>query len=655
MSTSAMSQSVGKAPCGCGCSGGASSAPCTCGQASCTTCPSPAYIRPEFFAGQLLTEDDLQSLVNYVAAKNRLQARYLFGSGVVCGLKVKQEPCKCGKVIVEPGYALDCCGNDIVISCPQPLDINQMINALMIKLRNGYDCGDPCAKQEAADASSSTGASSNPGMLPAATNSSLTGRPKRYCLYVNYCEQGTDPVTPYATSTPCGQSVCQTTRVQEGFSFELRCPTKDCDCQPALCESLSCCLGDGTTADQMVAQAATLKQIAQPMVWAAEQIARGRTPEYDPIVVGETVAELTRLEGGGDFDVARLRELMVVARKAASNVARFLTVRKHRVHAKEGIDPLEEAVGILGRLKDRLPTHLERCYAQALVEVIQILVEHKRLLETDALDDADLRDLPLEIRFLQWDAVVTRTLMRESIAAMHDVRAWLLDRMQQTGSPADRSVALDAKYTFAAGDEFNRRSIGMVACGVADVSTKCQQFIRDCRCNALLPPCSTCTDTGVLLACVTVQDCCVTEICNLDRKFVLTGPNLRYWFPEIQRLGCDIEKCCCPSCECEQPGLYKEGDFSQRGSCEDFFREMQATCKDTKSTWSNRTNAFLSVFRRALAGIGELHAEHDTRISTDGGVASELEDLRDRVKALTSDVTKLKEKLSQKEKRSKEG
>jgi len=598
-----------------------------------------------------LTEDDLQSLVNYVAAKNRLHARYLFGSGVVCGLKVKHEPCKCGKVIVEPGYALDCCGNDIVVSCPQPLDINQMINALMIKLRKGYDCGDPCAKTEAADAT----ASLSPVMTASGTNSQPTGRPKRYCLYVNYCEQGTDPVTPYATSTPCGQSVCQTTRVQEGFSFELRCPTKDCDCTPAICQSLSRCLGDGTKADQIYALAAIQKQIAQRIVSATEPILRGISPEYDPIVVKETMAELTRLEAAGDFDVARLRELMVVALKAASNVARLLTVGKHRLEVTEEMKvSVRKAAEILGQRKDRLPTHLERTYAQALADVIEILVsKYWTFIERGLIDDADLRDLPLEIRFLQWDAVVNRTLMLASIAAMRAVREWLHDRMDQTGTPADPPLEWDANYTLT--DGLRVQEIKRIAVSAVHVAENCTQFIRDCRCNALLPPCSTCSDTGVLLACVTVQDCCVTEICNLDRKFVLTGPNLRYWFPEIQRLGRELEKWCCPSRECEQivPAKVAYGSLPDFGDA--LFGGMQATSGDTTSTIWTRMDEISKVFTKLRARNGKLGAEHNIDIPADHGLSSALDEIREEISALKIDNAKLRKDLRAEKKSRAEG
>jgi hypothetical protein len=89
------------------------------------TSPETCWIeRPQFFPGQLLTDADLSAGLNYVIEKNKLHNRFLHGWGVVCGLKVKCFPCctghgSSGKVLVEPGYAIDCCGNDIVLSDEQ--------------------------------------------------------------------------------------------------------------------------------------------------------------------------------------------------------------------------------------------------------------------------------------------------------------------------------------------------------------------------------------------------------------------------------------------------------------------------------------------------------------------------------------------------------
>ena len=148
-------------------------------------------LRPYFFAGQLLTEDDLQQITTYQMGKRRLTNRYLFGAGVVCGLEVvvSPDPNTQGWVTVNPGYALDCCGEDIVLSCPYAIDINAMIRD------EGLDCGDPCDE---------SGGDSN--------------EYRDYFLCVRYAEVPSDPVSPYS---PNGTTSCVNTRVAEACTFEL--------------------------------------------------------------------------------------------------------------------------------------------------------------------------------------------------------------------------------------------------------------------------------------------------------------------------------------------------------------------------------------------------------------------------------------------------
>jgi hypothetical protein len=70
--------------------------------------------RPRFFAGQILTEADLNRLEQYVVNKNKLHNRYLHGWGVVCGMEVVCHPCG-DRVTVRSGYAKSPCGDDIII------------------------------------------------------------------------------------------------------------------------------------------------------------------------------------------------------------------------------------------------------------------------------------------------------------------------------------------------------------------------------------------------------------------------------------------------------------------------------------------------------------------------------------------------------------
>lgn len=82
--------------------------------------------RPRFFAGQLLTDEDLRRLDHYVVAKNRLHNRYLHGTGVVCGLEVVCSPCD-DTVTVRSGYAIGPCGEDIVLCRDTAVDVGELI------------------------------------------------------------------------------------------------------------------------------------------------------------------------------------------------------------------------------------------------------------------------------------------------------------------------------------------------------------------------------------------------------------------------------------------------------------------------------------------------------------------------------------------------
>lgn len=90
-----------------------------CGKLEC-------FCRPRFFAGQLLTDEDLNRLERYVIEKNKLHNRYLHGWGVVCGLEVVCHPCP-NLVTVRTGYALSPCGEDIVVCRDETVDICALI------------------------------------------------------------------------------------------------------------------------------------------------------------------------------------------------------------------------------------------------------------------------------------------------------------------------------------------------------------------------------------------------------------------------------------------------------------------------------------------------------------------------------------------------
>ncbi len=73
--------------------------------------------RNHFFSGKFLTAEDLTLEQEYVREKLKRHNRYLHGFGVVFGLEVSKRG---SAVVISPGLAIDCQGNEIVI--PEPLE-----------------------------------------------------------------------------------------------------------------------------------------------------------------------------------------------------------------------------------------------------------------------------------------------------------------------------------------------------------------------------------------------------------------------------------------------------------------------------------------------------------------------------------------------------
>jgi len=76
----------------------------------------PSLKRPRYFAGKLVTPADLELEQQYVREKSKLHNRALHGFGIVFGLKVTVDA---GQILVEPGLALDCEGNEVVVGAAQ--------------------------------------------------------------------------------------------------------------------------------------------------------------------------------------------------------------------------------------------------------------------------------------------------------------------------------------------------------------------------------------------------------------------------------------------------------------------------------------------------------------------------------------------------------
>lgn len=85
---------------------------------SCLPCGLHAPKRNTYFDGKLLTSRDFQAEQDYGRGHRQMHNAMLHGTGVVCGLQLVQHPsedCRDKFMVLEPGMALDCCGQEIIV------------------------------------------------------------------------------------------------------------------------------------------------------------------------------------------------------------------------------------------------------------------------------------------------------------------------------------------------------------------------------------------------------------------------------------------------------------------------------------------------------------------------------------------------------------
>jgi len=596
--------STRKGDCGCGCGGSSTPAKsgCSCHGAGCDACNETGFIRPRFFAGQLLTEDDLGLFVKYVLDKNRLHNRHLWGDGIVCGLEVAAHPCGKGRVIIRPGYALDCCGNDIFVNCAKELDINAMVKALRISTLGGFDCGDPCPPasdngcDEEGDDDGSVYDNDVVGDDDDDVEDEVEGdddecpppgpsRTRRhYCLYVRYCESEAEPISPFLTGDPCGSQACEPSRIQEGFRFELRCRS---DAAPSLdmMDRFFECLGPSRTLQKMQTTSRFLDRYAYQIPPARDD--SSTIDAFDPVKMAQDVEVLEKAAGdipvfeksedaAAEWVELRLDAVAESARVVAMHTVRFYAVPpvesirkvkavRSRAVAPSAISRAHQSLGGFAKIlsSDRIrkvleeKPVLERIYLETLAEKAATLSSPLR---KGVKDDRDLVHVAAGyIRGPALDAELSSGMetlvedLRDRVEVSHGGGASAmyatLDRLRipQADSGGTPSALKVSNYHHAA----------------RTLAPMLNRFVLDCFCRNVLPPCRPCTDLGVLLACLEVDECEVVEICNLVRKLVLTPVSIDYWLPRACRTLTDL---CCPEAVCPEDSRDRQDDRKQLAS-----------------------------------------------------------------------------------------
>jgi hypothetical protein len=483
---------------GCGCGGSSATVAirggCACGSTSGgeLSTAGGAFVRPRFFGGMLLTEDDLQAAVDYAAAKRKLTNRHVIGAGVVDGLDVTCHPCDPGKVKVSPGYAIECCGNDILVSCEQEVDIIALVREL--RRRKGVDCGEPCDDQPHQD----------------------------YYLSIRYTETPTMPVAPYAPDD-CATGECEFSRISEGYRFELRCEAPD-DAATVI-DALAACQPDGDAVKEDARTMASVVRLASTY----SDLVGGMASGPEPIPAAPTQREFDAL-AGDDVKLADGVELVTRATRALAVDAAAAkgTVAAPRLDVSRRTQIAERTSELAARLRGS-----EELEAQPPEEAARM----ERIL-AGAEAQPDLSDLgPLDRAWLA-EGTTAHEAEQEYVAGAERMRRRILRDL------AGRGQTSCDEYRRVNGMRFDRLS----AASKDDAVTLGQAFVRSlaaCTCSAFNPPAPTCTDDAVVLAKVRVDGCDVTDVCALERRWVLSPRALGYWFPVVEMFRHCLEQACC--------------------------------------------------------------------------------------------------------------
>jgi DNA-binding beta-propeller fold protein YncE len=222
-----------------------------------TTSPAPAcgcdascdlgpFTRNTYWHGKLMLPQDFTDEQRYQRDKIRHHNQRLHGTGVVCGLQVQghaTEACRDRLVTITPGSALDCCGNEIVLTAAESIDITGLPAVQAI------DPDDPATHE------------------------------LRICL--RYRECGTEPVPVLYDECGCDDGRCLPNRILETFEADvvLDPPAEPANWHgPALIPDIGLAFAGAT---HVRAAAAAVFVAAGPTVYRVDAAGRATTGSRD--------------------------------------------------------------------------------------------------------------------------------------------------------------------------------------------------------------------------------------------------------------------------------------------------------------------------------------------------------------------------------------
>ena len=393
---------------------------------------------------------------------------------------------------------------------------------------------------------------------------------------MRYAERLSDPVAPYATDEPCGDQGCEATRVREGYQFVLRghrCHCKDEDILRRVLE----CIGKPEELLRTVGATRWSRVFGTRLRAAVGGL--GRDPE--PVARSDfDRAEFARLRAfvdGGQTppDEAAAGQLVDDLTAVAAVLLRAKTMAQaDREAAGLGDDLLDDTSGLLEAASRKL---LEQAAVDLLDTLARPFAEAGLRTAARAAAQPAGRPVPGDLRLLAKGVAADNQLLATTVSALRRHKAWLLEKVEQTRAQTDCTLAADVAAVRipvvqtklgegegeGEGDRDPDPEGGRELAAAAErLALLTRRYLIACVCAAINPPCPACTDDDVLLAGIDVLDCEVEDICQVVRRYVPTGPNLRYWFPPLTWLPKLLEKLCCTDALLQPPrreGRDREG------------------------------------------------------------------------------------------------
>lgn len=171
-----------------------------CGNVTSVCNEQECLLRPRFFCGQLLNDQDLTALLEWAQNKRQLD-RHKHGWGVVNGLQIQCDHSNRSRVIVSTGYAVDPCGNDIVVCEDSMVDFSNVCPVVEPSCKE-FDAPEPPPNPEF------LGLELPPGTLSVVD------------LYVYYDEEGELPLPALGRGACSERDACEYSRIRENYRFD---------------------------------------------------------------------------------------------------------------------------------------------------------------------------------------------------------------------------------------------------------------------------------------------------------------------------------------------------------------------------------------------------------------------------------------------------